>query len=71
MTHKTDQLCYAVIKIESYNGEDTFLHCGNDEQEHLFAIVAMSPDGSADIIDSSYRTLIEAYEAWPEARPRR
>jgi hypothetical protein len=42
----------------------------DDVQDHLFAIVAINPDGTAEIIDSSYRTMSEALDAWPEAAPR-
>lgn len=58
-----------VIKIESYEGEDTYLYCGNDRQSHLYAIVAVGPDGTAEIVDSGYRTFAEALKAWPEAAP--
>ncbi len=60
---------YVVVKIESYEGSDTFLTCGDDRQDHLFAIVAVDPDGTAEIVDSSYRTMSEALKAWPEAAP--
>ncbi len=58
-----------VIKIESYEGDDTFVRCGDEQQDHLFAIVSIDPDGNAEIVDSSYRTMQEALEAWPEAGP--
>jgi len=59
-----------VVKIESYEGEDTFMRCGSDRQDFLYAIVAVDLDGSAEIVDSSYRTLNEALSAWPQAAPR-
>ena len=55
-----------VIKIESYEGTDTFLHRGDDTQDFLFAI-AVLVDGSLTIVDNGYRTQTEALEAWPEA----
>lgn len=58
-----------VLKLESYEGEDTFLRCGNDQQDYLFAIVAVDGDGAAEIVDNGYRTREEALAAWPEARP--
>jgi hypothetical protein len=58
-----------IVKIESYEGEDTFLQCGNEMQDHLYAVVAIDPDGTAEIVDSSYRTMSEALQAWPEAAP--
>jgi hypothetical protein len=57
-----------VVKLESYEGEDTFLRCGNEGQDFLFAI-ALLVDGYLEIIDNGYRTQIEALEAWPEASP--
>jgi hypothetical protein len=60
-----------IVRIESYEGRDTFMRCGDESQDYLFAIVSIHPDGAAEIIDSSYRTLDEAVEAWPEAAPRR
>ena len=61
----------AIVKLESYEGEDTYFRCGNETQDYLYAIVAFGADGTADIVDSSYRTMAEAAEAWPEAVPRR
>jgi hypothetical protein len=58
-----------VVKIESYEGEDTFVRCGNSVQTHIYAIVAVDRDGTAEIVDSSYRTMQEALQAWPEAAP--
>ena len=60
----------SVIKIESYDGDDTFLRCGNDHQDYLYAVVAVDSNGIAEIVDSSYRTIGEALEAWPEAAPK-
>lgn len=61
---------FVVVKLESFEGSDTFLQCGDDMRDHLFAIIAVEPDGSAEVVDSAYRTFDEAIEAWPEARPR-
>jgi len=58
----------AVVKLESYEGEDTFVRCGDDRQDYLYMIVQIDPDGSAEIMDSSYRSIAEALESWPEAR---
>lgn len=58
-----------VVRIESYEGEDTSLRCGSDQQNYLYAVVAVDPDGTAEIVDSSYTTLAEAIEAWPNAAP--
>lgn len=61
---------FVVVKLESFEGSDTFLRCGDDTRDYLFAVVAIDPDGSAEVVDSAYRTFEEATEAWPEARPR-
>ena len=59
-----------IVKIESFDGRDTFLHCGTDEQYHLFAVVSVDADGRAEIVDSAYRNYEEAAAAWPEAAVR-
>ncbi len=59
------RLC--IVRIDSFDGSDTFLHCGNDEQEHLFCVINVNDDNSASIVDSAYRSMEEALEAWPEA----
>ncbi|MBX3403998.1 MAG: hypothetical protein KF699_11370 [Phycisphaeraceae bacterium] len=56
-----------IVRIESFDGRDTFLHCGNGEQDHLFAVVGVDADGRAEIVDSAYRSYEEAAAAWPEA----
>lgn len=60
---------FFVLRIDSYEGDDTFLHCGDETQDYLYAIAAIDALGRAEIIDSSYRTLEEVYEAWPAVRP--
>lgn len=60
---------YVVLKVESFEGRDTFLRCGDDVQDHLFAVVVLDDSGVAEIIDSGYRTREEALAAWPEAAP--
>lgn len=67
---KTSVTRLVVLKLESFEGKDTFLRCGDDTRDYLFTIVAVDPDGSAEVIDSGYRTFAEAVEAWPEARPK-
>ncbi len=58
---------YLVLKLESFQGEDTFLNCGNEEQDYLYCVVLVDAHGSAEIIDNGYRSAVEALEAWPEA----
>lgn len=58
---------YAILKIESFEGAETFVRCGTDHQDFLFAVVAIQDDGTAEIIDSGYRSFKEAADAWPEA----
>lgn len=59
-----------IVKIEGFDGRDTFLHCGNDEQGYLFAVVSVRADGRAEVVDSAYRSYEEAAAAWPEAKAR-
>lgn len=56
-----------IFKIESFEGKDVYLRCGNDEQDYLYCIAMVSSDGTADIVDNGYRSLAEAADAWPEA----
>jgi hypothetical protein len=58
-----------IIRIESFEGRDTFIRCGDDHQDFLFAVVAVNEPGHAEIVDSGYRSYDEAAQAWPEARP--
>ena len=75
MATKRSQTRHVILRIDSYEGSDTFLRCGDERQDYLYAIVAVDPDGAAEIVDSSYRSMAEAVEAWPEAavakRPKR
>jgi hypothetical protein len=48
---------FVVVKLESFEASDTFLRCGDDTRDYLFTIVAIEPDGSAEIVDSGYRTF--------------
>jgi hypothetical protein len=56
-----------IVKIESFEGNDTYLNCGDDNQDWLFCVIAVDEDGSAEIVDNAYRSLGEAAEAWPHA----
>ncbi len=57
---------YFLLKLESYDGKDTFLSCGNDSQTHLFAVACLSEGDDLRIVDNGYRTEGEAKAAWPE-----
>ncbi len=56
-----------IVKIDSYDGRQTFLHCGDGIIDHLYCVMHVHEDGRAEIIDNGYRSLEEAAEAWPEA----
>ncbi|NQU45260.1 hypothetical protein HQ520_18410 [bacterium] len=60
---------HIILRIESFEGKDTYLRCGNDTQSHLFCVVRIENNGEAEIVDNGYRTYSEVCEAWPEARP--
>jgi hypothetical protein len=55
-----------VVKIESYDGDETHLHCGDEVQDFLFCIVLIDGYG-AEIVDNGYRSYAEAIEGWPQA----
>lgn len=56
-----------ILKIESFEGRDTFVRCGDDDQDYLFAVVSVDEKGRAEIVDGGYRSYDEAAVAWPEA----
>ncbi len=56
-----------ILKLESFEGSDTFVRCGDDDQDFLYCIVATDNRGNAEIIDSGYRSFEEAALAWPDA----
>jgi hypothetical protein len=58
-----------VVRIESYDGDDTFLRCGDGKQDFLFAIAALNGIGGLEIMDQGYRSEVEALKAWPDAKP--
>ncbi len=58
---------YAILKIESFEGSDTFVRCGTVDQDYIYAVLAIDNAGSAEIIDSGYLTHSDAIAAWPEA----
>jgi hypothetical protein len=53
-----------MLKIESYEGEDTYLRCGDDTQDYIYCIVLIGDNGEAEIIDSGYRSRQEAISVW-------
>lgn len=56
-----------IVKIESFEGQDTYIRCGSNDQAYLFAVVAVDEAGNAEIVDNGYRSHNEAALAWPEA----
>lgn len=53
-----------IVKIESFDGRDSYVHVGDDHQDYLFAVVGLNDDGHAEILDSAYRSYEEAARAW-------
>lgn len=53
-----------IVRIDSFEGRDTFLRCGTESQAHLFAVIAIDAHGGATIVDTGYRTHAEAARAW-------
>src|SRR2546428_2610 len=56
-----------ILKIESYEGRDTHLLCGDGRQDFLYAVGCIDSEGNAELLDYGYRTFHEASRAWPEA----
>lgn len=60
-----------IVRIESYEGRDTHISCGDDQHDYLYVVGCLDAEGNAEIVDCGYRTFDEAAQAWPEARPTR
>lgn len=58
---------YAVVRLESFDCEKSFLHCGNENQDFLYCVIRVDESGFAEAVDSGYHSYEEAIEAWPEA----
>jgi hypothetical protein len=61
---KKNKRAHFLMKLESYEGEDTFVRCGDETQDYIYCIVSIDDDGDAEIIDSGYRSRQEAISAW-------
>lgn len=61
---------HVIVKIESFEGEDTHLRCGTEDQDFLFAVLSIDAQGNAEIIDSGYHSYEEAAASWPGADAR-
>lgn len=57
-----------ILKLDSYDGEDTHLRCGDDAgvQDFLFCVIVTKGDGTAEIVDNGYRSEEELRQAWME-----
>lgn len=53
-----------ILKLESFEGDDVYLRCGDEKQDFLYCVVEMD-DESLEIVDSGYRSEAEARAAWP------
>lgn len=60
---------YFILKLESYDGDDTFLNCGDTSQDFLYCIVVLTKEDALEIVDNGYRSVREALAAWPDAQP--
>lgn len=57
-----------ILRIESYEGENSHIRCGDDAgaQDFLYCVVVTKLDGTAEIVDSGYRSEAELRQAWTE-----
>jgi hypothetical protein len=62
---------YFILRIESYEGRDTHIQCGDDQRDFVYVVGCVDANGKAEVLDYGYRSFKEAARAWPEARPRR
>ena len=56
-----------IVKLESFDGDDTYVRCGDDQQDYLFCVINVDAEGHAEVVDSGYRSFDEAAKAWPDA----
>jgi hypothetical protein len=56
-----------IVKIESFEGRDTYVRCGDDEQDYLYCVISADDDGEVEVVDNGYRSFTEAAKAWPDA----
>ena len=59
-----------ILRIESYDGRDTHIWCGDDERDFIYVVGCLDEYGHAEVVDCGYRSLEEAAQAGPEALPR-
>jgi hypothetical protein len=60
---------YFILRIDSFEGRDTHIHCGDDQRDFLYVVGCLDAKGNAEVLDCGYRSFDEAARAWPEARP--
>jgi len=56
-----------IVRVDSFEGRDTYLRCGDYKQDHLFCVISIDGEGKPEIVDNGYRSFGEAAEAWPDA----
>jgi hypothetical protein len=60
---------YFILRIDSFEGRDTHISCGDDRRDYLYIVGSLDEQGNAEVMDCGYRNFEEAAQAWPEARP--
>ena len=59
-----------IVKLKSYVGEDTYLHCGGyfgkerKRKDYLYMVV---DSRTGEELDIGYRSKLEARKYWPDA----
>jgi hypothetical protein len=59
-----------IVEISSLNGDETtiFLEADGNPVDSLYAVIGIG-DRGAGILDTGYRSIREAQDAWPDAVP--
>jgi hypothetical protein len=60
-----------VVVLHTRDTPESFLHCGDGIQKHLYRVVHLYADNSADIVEEDYASYAAAIAAHPEAATRR
>jgi hypothetical protein len=57
---------FYILKLESYFGEYSSLHCESEGNDFMYCICLVN-DNKAIMIDYGYKSLEQAQSIWPEA----
>jgi hypothetical protein len=56
-----------VVVLHTRDTPESYLHCGDGVQKHLFRVVHIHADNSTEVVDEDYATYAAAVSAYPDA----